>query len=413
MRAWVRLFFLAAAAGCLAGTAAAWPGGHPAARAPVGMTGQAAPGLGSFDRLMTTFLADRDLPGAALAVGRRGRVVYSRGFGYADRETRRPVRPETLFRIASVSKPITAAAVLQLVEKKRLRLDDRVFGLLELKAPAKGFDPRWERVTVAHLLSHRGGWDRAKTFDPMLGSDQVVAELGVAPPAMPGAVIRYMLGKPLQFDPGSREAYSNFGYCLLGRVVEKASGQGYEAYVRQHVLAPLGIKTMRLGRTLAAWPGESAYHDRVRATAVMGPRRGQPVARPYGSWCLEAMDAHGGWVASAADLVRFGMAFDDPRKCKILKASSVRRMFAPPTPEEGKKDVYYAMGWSVRPDQCDGRPNTFHGGLLDGTSALLVRRCDGLTWAVLFNASKGKTTPAGAIDGLLHRAADAVKTWPK
>ena len=337
-----------------------------------------------------------------------------RGFGFADREAKRPVLPQSLFRIASISKPITAVAVLQLAERGKLKLDAAVFALLGLKPAKKGFDARWRKVTVRHLLSHRGGWDSDRSFDPMLASDDIVEELGVEPPAMPQAIIRFMLGKPLDFDPGSKEAYSNFGYCLLGRVVEKASGQTYEEYVKQHVLAPLGITTMRIGRTLKPAPGEVKYYAKDQARAVMGPARGKRVPLPYGCWCLEAMDAHGGWIASAPDLVRFAMAFDEPAKCKILKPGSIQQMFAPPTAAEGKKEVYYAMGWIVRPNQCHGKPNIWHTGGLDGTSTLLVRRCDGLTWAVLFNADKRtkKEEPAGAIDGLIHEAADEVKEWP-
>jgi N-acyl-D-amino-acid deacylase len=390
----------------------------PAVDKPAGtdlpVTGKAPTALASFDKLMTSFVRKHRLPGAALAVGRSGKVVYARGFGYADREAKRPVQPQSLFRIASISKPITAAAVLQLVERGKLKLDASVFALLGLKPPKRGFDPRWKQVTVRHLLLHRGGWDSGKSFDPMFRSPAIVSELRVKPPAMPKAIIRYMLGKPLDFDPGTKEVYSNFGYCLLGRVVEKASGKTYEEYVKQSVLAPLGIKTMRIGQTLEPVANEVKYHNPETALAIMGPSLGRRVPVPYGVWCLEAMDSHGGWIASTADLVRFAMAFDNPLRCKILKAKSILLMFAPPTLAEAKKDSWYAMGWSVRPNQCLGKPNTWHGGLLDGSSTLVVRRCDGLTWAVLFNAArvKDKKQPADMIDEPLHEAADKVKKWP-
>jgi N-acyl-D-amino-acid deacylase len=408
-------FVVAAGLLILATTALGQPSGKgKAGGANLPVTGKTSSSLASFDRLMTSFVRDHQLPGAALAVGHRGKVVYARGFGFADVEAKRPVQPQSLFRVTSVSKPITAVAVLQLVERGKLNLDTHVFNLLGLKAPNQGFDPRWKKVTVQHLLEHRGGWDRDQSFDPMFRSPTIVKELGVTPPALPPAIIQYMLGKPLQFDPGSREVYSNFGYCLLGRVVEKASGQSYENYVRQHVLAPLGIKSMRIGHTLNPAPGEVKYYSEGKGRAIMGPSLGQPVPWPYGGWCLEAMAAHGGWIASAADLVRFGMAFDNPARCKILKPASIQRMFAAPTAGEAKKPAFYAMGWNVRPNECQGKPNTWHSGSLDGTSTLLVRRCDGLTWAVLFNSRKTqkKEEPASAIDSLLHQAANAVKRWP-
>jgi CubicO group peptidase (beta-lactamase class C family) len=142
---------------------------------------------------------------------------------------------------------------------------------------------------------------------------------------------------------------------------------------------------------------------------------------PYGAWCVEAMDAHGGWLASAPDLVRFASAFNDPRRGKVLKPKSMEIMFARPPGAAGReadgkpRDAYYACGWMVRPIGNTGGANIWHGGSLDGTSTLLVRRYDGLAWAVLFNSRDGakKKAPADAIDSLLHQAADAVQTWPR
>jgi N-acyl-D-amino-acid deacylase len=398
-------------------TTLAQPGGKgkaKPARPAVPITGKASPALASFDRMLTTFLPSHGVPGAALAVGRHGKVVYARGFGYADREAKRQVQPQTLFRIASVTKPLTAVAILQLMERGKLRLDQHVFDLLKLQAPKKGFDPRWKKVTVRHLLTHRGGWNRDRSFDPMFMSPTIVKELNVKPPAMPPDIIRFMLGKPLDFEPGSKEVYSNFGYCLLGRVVEKVSGQPYEQYVKQHILAPLGIRSMRIGHTLKPAPGEVKYYDGGKGRAIMGPSLGKMVPWPYGGWCLEAMDSHGGWIASAPDLVRFALALDDPARSKILKPKTVQLMFAPPMPGQKNKPSFYAMGWDVRPNMCQGKPNTWHSGSLDGTSTMLVRRCDGLTWAVLFNTRKktNKEEPADAVDPLIHKAADEVKRWP-
>jgi N-acyl-D-amino-acid deacylase len=402
-----------------------WPAA-PAGAAEVVATGRVHAALAPFDRLMIGFLQEHKLPGAALAVAKDGRLVYSRGFGFADREAREPVHPGSLFRIASVSKPLTAVAVLRLVEQGKLRLNDRVFEVLHLEEPRGRkvkFDERWKHVTILHLLHHAGGWDRDRSFDPMFVSPDIVAELKVPAPARPGDIIQYMLRRPLEFDPGSKYVYSNFGYCLLGRVIEKVSGQGYEDYVRNEVLAPLGAAHVRLGKTLLSEraKGEVKYYVRNNATgpAIMGPNLGKPAPVPYGTWCIESMDAHGAWISSAEDLVRFASAFDDPAACKVLGEKSIQRMFAPPAgplghKKNGKpKEYYYACGWEVR-RVGPGQVNIFHSGLLDGSSTLLVRRHDGLTWAVLFNAHEaGKSEPADLIDSLLHEAANAVKHWPE
>jgi N-acyl-D-amino-acid deacylase len=387
------------------------------------VTGKADRNLASFDRLMTDFIQKYHLPGGSLAVAKNGRIVYARGFGYADLDKKEPVQPDALFRIASISKPFTAVAVLQLVERGKLNLDDKVFDVLGLKAP-KGrkakFDKRWKDVTILELLQHRGGWDRDQSFDPMFRSPTICKELDVEPPADQDAIIRYMLRQPLDFDPGERYAYSNFGYCLLGRVVEKASGSGYEDYVKKEILDPLDIETMRQGKTLLKdrAPGEVRYYADGEGNAVLGPRLGKSVPLPYGAWNLEAMDSHGAWIASATDLVRFGAAFNDPKNCKILSAKSIATMFARPPGAAGENEngkpaaAYYGCGWEVQ-RVGDGKADTWHSGSLDGTSTMLVRRWDGLTWAVLFNSRQAEGgQPAGLINPLVRDAADAVKHWP-
>ena len=137
---------------------------------------------------------------------------------------------------------------------------------------------------------------------------------------------------------------------------------------------------------------------------------------PYGGFCLEAMDAHGGWIASAVDLARFAAALDDPQHCPVLRRESVASLSEPPPAPVSRKDggaladVFYACGWQVRPVGRDGKANYWHDGSLPGTATLLVRRWDGLSWAALFNQ---RSDSDGAIDPALHRAAAAVAEWPE
>src|SRR5271156_6716502 len=165
------------------------------------VTGHADPRLAPFDRLMTAFVEKHHVPGAALAVTRHGCLVYARGFGFADREKQEPVQPDSLFRIASVSKPLTAVAVLQLVERGKLQLTDRVFDVLKPSRSAGQTDPRLKEITVLHVLQHRGGWDRDKSFDPMFRSVLIAGTFNALPPARPGQIIRYMMSQRLDFNP--------------------------------------------------------------------------------------------------------------------------------------------------------------------------------------------------------------------
>jgi CubicO group peptidase (beta-lactamase class C family) len=395
------------------------------------VTGPVLPKLAAYDDLMTNFMREHNPPGAALAVSYHGRLVYARGFGFADLEKQEPVHPAALFRIASISKPFTSAAVMRLVQQGKLKLDDRVFPILKLEPHLEHgahVDPRLHDIRVHHCLQHTAGWNRDKSFDPMsaISAEKVAKSLKVPLPIHPKQIIRYTMGKALDSDPGAEYAYSNFGYCVLGRVVEAISGRPYDEFVSRQILAPLGIVRMRQGKNLLRdrAPGEVRYYDSKKRTgrAISGPKIGEQVPLPYGVECIETMDANGGWIASAVDLLHFAVALDDPKHSPILNEDSILTMLAPPPgamghgPKGNAKSVYYGCGWEVRPVSAQSSKYTkWHTGMLAGSSTLLVCRQDRINWAVLFNCdadSKGKEF-AGLIDPLLHQPADEIKEWPE
>lgn len=382
--------------------------------------------LAPFDRLMTEFLEKNQVPGAALAVVYENRLVLARGYGWSNQEEKLAVEPTSMFRIASLSKPLTAVAIFKLVEAGKLSLDDKVFDLLKLQDEVpEGYslDPRWREITIDQLLHHTGGWDRDVSFDAMFRAVEIAEQLEVPAPAKPWDVIRYMLGQSLDFDPGHRYAYSNFGYCLLGRVIEKVSGEDYDQFTLDHVLKPLGIHRMRIGQTLLEGrsTGEVHYYgDDEHDHDSVFPQITEKVLSPYGAWHLEAMDSHGAWIASAVDLALFANALDQDLESPLISKQSYQEMFARPAGLAGHEEdgsprgVYYGCGWSVRPRGKNGRQNQWHTGSLSGTAALMVRRFDGLKWVVLFNA---RNTPDNqhlgrTIDPLLHKAAEEVESWP-
>ncbi len=379
----------------------------------------------SFDREVKAFMRERKIPGGALAVVKDHRLVYTSGYGWADRENEVPVKPDSLFRIASVSKPITAVAIMKLVENGKLQLDAKAFDVVKLPPalePDAKADPRLQTITIRQLLHHTAGWDNRKTPDPMFRSREIANIVGVICPPEPRDIIRYMLGRPLDFDPGTEYAYSNFGYCVLGRVIEEASGMGYEEFVQQQILKPMDITRMRIGATLPEKCAEGEVHyymtRNTKAHSVFGAAS-QKVPWPYGGFCLESMDAHGGWIASAVDLARLAAALVDPRRCPVLDSGTLRSMYEPPAPPVSRNrkdeldDAYYGLGWMVRPVGITRSANYWHSGSLPGTFTLLVRRWDGLSWAALFNQrSENLKLPDAAIDIALHRAADRVQEWP-
>ncbi len=378
---------------------------------------------GAFDGKIIEFMEDRRIPGAALAVVKDGRLVHARGFGWADKEKEIRATPASLFRIASISKPITAVAILRLLEQKKLSLDSAAFELAAVPASNEAkSDERLKRISLLQLLQHTAGWDRDKSYDPMFRSREIASDLSVPSPAMPRHIIRYMLGQPLDFDPGDRYAYSNFGYCVLGRIIEKVAGQPYEQFVRDEILKPLGIASMRIGASLEAGraDGEACYYmpGERSAKSVFDTCPGE-VPWPYGGFCLESMDAHGGWIASAVDLARFAAAFDASARQRVLKPETMAVMTAPPPapvsrrPDGTVEAHYYGCGWSVRP-KSEGRFNLWHTGSLPGTYTLLVRRADRICYAMLFNQRSDNSRERDReIDPILYRAADSVTDWPK
>lgn len=401
--------------------------GYDASQAPEHLlTGKSAPGLEEIDQFVSSFLAKHGAPGASLAITDQGRLVYARGFGYADVTAKEPVEPSSLFRIASVSKPITAIAIMQLVDAGKLSLEDTVYSILDGYEPyldeGVEFDERQNDITIRHLLQHRGGWDRNISFDGMFQSVRFANALDTPPPAGHDEIIRCMRGVPLDFAPGKRYAYSNYGYCLLGRVIEKLTGQSYEDYVKQHVLKPIGITDLAIGRTALELrqPNEVRYYDPSVTRSVFADDLNLRVASPYGAWYLESMDSHGAWIASAKDLVRFASAFDDPESCPLLSAEAIQTMFERPDGLASSKQdgsllkTFYAAGWQIRCDENDQTKYQMHGGSLPGTSTRLVRRADGRNFAILFNARETPLTNrlAGPATEAINRMLDEIEALP-
>jgi N-acyl-D-amino-acid deacylase len=320
-----------------------------------------------------------------------------------------PAGPDTLFALASVSKSLTAVTILKLVEAKRLDLDSRAFELLSDIEPLPGdrVDPRVKNITVRHLLYHSGGWDRAKSGDPNSFSERVAKRMQVQLPIKPRQLTRYMLGRPLDFDPGTESRYSNFGYIVLGLVIEKVTGVSYERAMREILIVPLGLSKTRL--------------DRVRGSGYL-----RNEAHRYGPNGTEDREgghllitmASGGWLATSADMVRFLAAVDGSRGSRFLSAESFRAMTAAPAPPVPPRanGTYAGLGW----DQVEKTPRGVsyrkNGGLL-GVRSLIVHRDDGIDWALSWNGGREAGNGSGAGPGQFTRPVEEAlasqKTWPK
>lgn len=180
---------------------------------------------------MESFMQDRDITAGSLCVAVEDTIIYERGYGWQDYDFEQPLKKSALFRIASLAKPITAAAILKLAANGSIELDDHVFnlgqtqpGILDVTGWTVG-DARLEDVTIQQLLDHAGGWDRSISGDPIFSRTTMPNALNVSMPASQMNISEWVFGQPLDFTPGARYAYSNFGYLLLGLIIEQVTGQ--------------------------------------------------------------------------------------------------------------------------------------------------------------------------------------------
>jgi N-acyl-D-amino-acid deacylase len=344
----------------------------------VPITGKAGPGLEPFDAAMRAIMDRHGLPGGAFALAKDGKLVFAKGYGWANVATGEAVQPDTLFGLASVSKPITAVAVLKLVEQGKLGLDDRVFDILQAITPPRGaqVDRRLFAITVRQCLNHSGGWNRNVRGDPINWEPQISRAFRVRPPLSPVQLITFSMALPLDFDPGTDAQYSNLGYIILGEVIARVSGQPYDRFVIDNVLKPMGI-------TRAALHGLGGQYDAKEARRHLA---GSLVALP--AMRLPLAEAAGGWIASAVDMVRFLTNLDGSRGQPVLAEKTWQLMLEPPpAPVRPRPDgTYFGLGWDSVLVK-DKAVAYFKNGSNPGMRTFMKRRPNGVNWALLYNAS--------------------------
>ena len=379
-------------------------------------------GTGHFSSSVPGLLKKYNIPGAALAVMKDGRLVLAKGYGWADKHPLRPVKPETLFRIASVSKPITSVGVLKLVQEGKLDLNQKAFDILSDLGPFQGATPdlRLGDITILDLLRHSGGWDSSVNGDPQFLFLQIAGDTGLLSPADPRTIIRYWMGTSLPNDPHTKYVYANFGYNVLARIIEKVTGQSYEDYMNASILLPLGIRRMQVGKTLREQraDGETTYYAQPGAPLLDSafPSLGK-VPAAYGAWNHPGLDGHGGWIASAIDLLRFVRGVEGSGgQTPILSTEMITRMTAYQglPGKDQSPDHYYALGWNVD-SPGTAKAQWSHSGALSGSNAAyLVRRADGVSYAITFNSlPDDMETFFTDLTTLMNVELSRIKTWPK
>ena len=361
-------------------------------------SGPVVPELAPLEQAMTNFMNSFQYSAGTLALMKDSKLVLRTGFGWRDTNKTMVIHPDNLFRLASVSKTITDVAIHKLVNAGQLSYSTTIYSYLGI-TPTGGVlgDTRITNITVQHLLDHQGGWDSgvSPVGDPVFSTIQISTELGLNYPAQPTNVISWMFAKPLDFAPGSQTVYANFGYQILGRVIEKASGKSYVNYIMQDVFGPYGITNIIQAHSrpadLAPW--EIWYDTGVVDDSGLALMRSavdfptNKLARFVdGGAYYESLDSVGGLSASAPDLCRYLLRYWEGSDARV-------------------PGTFY--GW-----------NYLFYGSLPGTTAVLYQNIsqsptstNGLEFAALFNKRILQNDNDVAFNAI-NDAATNVTSWP-
>jgi len=342
------------------------------------------PELYGMDSKIRAYMQRWGLNGACVAVVRNDSLVYAKGYGYADVEKKEQMQPYHLMRVASVSKLITAAGIMSLVDQGQLRLDDHVFGedgvlYGELYDDAYK-DPNYSKITVEHLLRHQAGFGG----DPMFSPSLVQSGLGITRDPTGDDYIRYALKRRIVYRPGETSRYSNLGFYLLSRVIESVADTDYESFIQANIMDPIGCSEMHIAGNLYTdrFPNESKYYSH------------DPSRDAYGDNDITVLSGAGAWCCSILELAKFVAAIDGrPEVEDVISSYSVDDM------TRYVDSSIFSLGWNdTNPEVGWTRTGTF-----TGTSALIKYFPDGECWIFVTNTSTWKGPHLASYTGELFR----------
>lgn len=343
--------------------------------------------LERMDRAIEAYMQQWQLKGASLAVMRNDSLLYAKGYGWADEAKGITMEPYHIMRLASVSKLITAAGVMVLQEQGKLSLRDSVFGdcgILGNEEYASSIkDKNYYKITVEDLLRHKGGFT-AGAGDPMFSTRSIMVNNHLDTPPTSDELISIMLRRRLSFVPGTSQSYSNFGYLLLSKVIEKVSGDPYEDFIQKNVLRKAGCMDFHIAGNYYCdkYPNEVRYYVPSNEEPVQEYNNsGRLVTRCYGGNDIKALSGAGAWVGSVPELAKFVASIDGkPDMQNIIEYESVEEMTL------YSDDKTYSLGWNdTNPEIGWTRTGTF-----SGTSALIKYFPDGECWIFVTNTSTWK-----------------------
>jgi N-acyl-D-amino-acid deacylase len=370
-------------------------------------------GVERIDSAMNGVMNRHAPPGISVAVARDGKLVFAKAYGFANIAGTEALTPDHMFRVASVSKPVTGIAVLRAAEQGLLGFDEKAFDVLASYLPLNGADPRIGDIEIWHLMHHTGGWNLYDyPSDPLFRSLEVAQVVNSTMPPDPQALTRWIAMQPLAFDPGSNFAYTNIGFVLLGRILEQASGLTYEDFVQQHVLQPAGITRARLGGITKGerLPGEVEYESFSNSIWKSVFDGTTVIPEPaYGGLNLLGFDASSAWVFSAVDLVKLAAASDgNSAYPDIISSQSFDTMIERGTPA-GSSVI--GVAWFLGLDSNGVTTEWNHFGGMPGTVSLLARLRSGVIVAVITNTARNQNFTDDLFNSTIS-AVNGITDWP-
>lgn len=366
------------------------------------------PATKSMEQYIVRWMARYNIRGASLAIMKDEKLIYCKGFGWADKEYGDVAEAGSLFRMASASKLITAIGIMKLRDEGLLSLSDKAFGEEGILSQFTEFrDKRAAQITVQHLLEHTSGFSRLKG-DPMFRITDIMEWEGMTSTPSSDELIAYQLRMRLRCAPGGPDQYSNIGYLVLSRIIEQVSGLSYEDYIVQHVLREAGCYDMHIAANYyeERHPREVKYYGHDPGELIESfDGSGAMRPREYGGNNITGLQGAGAWVASSAELMRLVASIDGEEGVPdILSAESVEIL-------NGRNDNH-GFGWA----SClnEGR-RLVRTGTMSGTCAYIEWKHNDYSFVFLTNTShyRGSTFTRDNISRMVRTALTRVTEWPE
>ncbi|XP_070575677.1 uncharacterized protein [Ptychodera flava] len=392
------------------------------------VNGERYPELEKLDEKIVDFLIENEYVGATLGVMRNGKLLYTQGYGTTTDGEK--MLPTTLMHSSSISKSITAVAILKLAQEDRLGLDETIFGedgILSHLRPLKHHtvsDPRVFDITVEHLLQHSGGWNQARgpIYDPLMNSlylarghnvTDIAEEMGSLGNPSHSDIIRYMMTQRLHFSPGTKYQYSNFGYMILGHVIEVVTRRTYDRYVRDEILTPLGMWRTRLGPHHAksqvyGWQDLVHSIKFAEGSISLGNSSGDDGVT------YDFLDSSLGWFSTVYDLLRFINGISGVEKFSQLTSKTLDLMLEKPTFSE-HSDTWHGMGfrannnneWWQTGDPHDNEMVIYHGTQSADNTRKHLSWEDQISYVFMLSGNNRKN-----VRRFVTNTISSVKQWP-